>query len=324
MKKQLHSLVAATHTPFHPDGSLAPEVVALQAAHLANHGVGIAFITGSTGEAPSLTRAERLEMFQAWAEAAPVHRLRVVAHVGSNCLDDAKAFAAAAADHGFEAVATVAPSYFKPSSLEALIGWCAEIAAAAPHLPFYYYDIPALTGVRFDMTDFLTEAPVRIPNLAGIKSTNDDLATYARCLQFDGGRFDMPWGIDERLIEALAVGARGAVGSTYNFAAPLYHELIAAFHRGDLESARALQRQAVELVNSLAAIGYFGAAKALMGWLGVPVGPARRPLDNPTPAQLAALRAQLEEFPWFGPSWPHAPARHGKETPGPTLAACAS
>ncbi|MCX6873216.1 MAG: dihydrodipicolinate synthase family protein [Verrucomicrobia bacterium] len=86
MKTQLHSLVAATHTPFHPDGSLAPEVVVLQAAHLAKHGVGIAFITGPTGEAHSLTRAERLEMFKAWAKAGPVHRLRVVAHVGSNCL----------------------------------------------------------------------------------------------------------------------------------------------------------------------------------------------------------------------------------------------
>jgi N-acetylneuraminate lyase len=302
MTPKLHGLVAATHTPFHSDGSLAPEVVPLQAAHLAKNGVGIAFITGSTGEAHSLTRDERLAMFAAWAEAGPANNLRVVAHVGSNCLEDAKAFTAAAADHGFEAVAGLAPSYFKPSRLEALVEWCAEIAAAAPQLPFYYYDIPSLTGVRFDMIDFLTAAAAQIPNLAGIKFTNDDLTTYARCVQFDGGRFDIPWGIDEKLVDALGAGALGAVGSSYNFAAPLYQELTAAFQRGDLDTARALQRQSVELIEALAAIGYFGAAKALMGWLGVPLGPARRPLDNPTPAQLDALRVKLEGFRWFGPS----------------------
>jgi N-acetylneuraminate lyase len=303
MTERLHGLVAATHTPFHPDGSLAPEVVPLQAAHLANKGVGTVFITGSTGEAHSLTRDERLAMYAAWAEAGPAHNLRVVAHVGSNCLEDAKAFAAAAADHRFLACSALAPSYFKPSSVESLIDWCARIAAAAPELPFYYYDIPSLTGVRFDSFEFLTKAAPLIPNLAGIKFTNDDPAGYAKCLAFADGRFDIPWGIDEKLVSVLPLGCKGAVGSTYNFAAPLYQELTAAFERGDIGSARALQQQSVWLVDTLAAVGYFGAAKALMGWLGVPVGPARRPLDNPTPPQLAELRAKLESFPWFGDDW---------------------
>jgi N-acetylneuraminate lyase len=319
MNVRLHGLVAATHTPFHTDASLAPEVVPLQAAHLAAHGVGTAFITGSTGESHSLTRAERLTIYQAWAEAGPAHRLRVVAHVGSNCLEDSKAFTAAAADHGFHAVAALAPSYFKPRSLDSLVDWCAAIAAAAPRLPFYYYDIPSMTNVRFDMAEFLTKAGACIPNLAGIKFTNDDLSAYSQCLEMDGRHFDIPWGIDEKLIDALGVGALGAVGSTYNFAAPLYQELIACFHRGDLKAARDLQRQSIALVDTLAAVGYFGAAKALMDWLGVPVGPARRPLDNPTPAQLASLRAQLEAFQWFGSSWPGAVATHQKVSPEPCL-----
>jgi len=302
MTPKLHGLVAATHTPFHPDASLAPEVVPLQAAHLAANGVGIVFITGTTGEAHSLTRDERLAIYRAWAVAGPAYNLRVVAHVGSNCLEDAKAFTAAAAEFGFEAVAALAPSYFKPRRVDSLVDCCAAIAAAAPGLPFYYYDIPTLTGVVFDPLDFLAAAAVRIPNLAGIKFTNDDLAAYARCIGFEQGRFDIPWGIDEKLVDALGTGALGAVGSTYNFAAPLYQELIAAFQQGDIQTARTLQRQSVGLVEKLAAIGYFGAAKALMGWLGVPVGPARLPLDNPTPAQLDALRAELGEFPWFGPS----------------------
>ena len=306
MSPRLCGLVAAVHTPFHADGSLAPEVVPAQARHLAGSGIGTVFVTGSTGEFHSLTRDERLAIYAAWAEAAASCNLRVVAHAGSNCLEDAMVFAAAAADHGFHAVAALAPSYFKPAHLGALVDWCAEIAAAAPRLPFYYYDIPSMTGVHFKMDGFLTEARPRIPNLAGIKFTHDDLATYVRCLALEGGRFDIPWGIDEKLVDALAVGAQGAVGSSYNFAAPLYQELMAAFQRGNEETARTLQRQSVDLIESLVAIGYFGAAKALMGWLGVPVGPARRPLDNPRPAQLAALRSKLDGFPWFGPSRPQA------------------
>lgn len=294
MNPRLHGLVAATHTPFHPDGSLAPEVVPLQAAHLAARGITTVFITGSTGESHSLTRDERLAIYDAWAHAGPACGLRVVAHAGSNCLADARVFAAAAAERGFHAVAALAPSYFKPADLATLAEWCAAIAAAAPGLPFYYYDIPALTGVSFPMDRFLTEAGGRIGNLAGIKFTNDDLGAYGRCLAVDGGRYDLPWGVDERLLDALGAGARGAVGSSYNFAAQLYHDLIAAFERGEEGLARELQRRAVAVIEALAAVGYMGAAKALMGRLGVPVGPARLPLGNPTPAQLEGVWRRLE------------------------------
>ena len=68
-------------------------------------------------------------------------------------------------------------------------------------------------------------------------------------------------------------------------------------------------------METLAAVGYFGAAKAVMGWLGVPVGPARPPLDNPAPRQLAELRAKLDDFPWFGPQWrPAASHRASQQT----------
>ncbi|MCU0795412.1 MAG: dihydrodipicolinate synthase family protein [Akkermansiaceae bacterium] len=292
MKLRLHGLVAATHTPFHADGSLAPEVVPLQAEHLARNGIRIAFITGSTGEGHSLTRDERIAMFEAWASAGPDHGITVIAHVGSNCLRDASCFAMVASELGLAATAALAPSYYKPGNIPALVACCAEIASAAPDLPFYYYDIPVLTGVRLSMREFLAAAPKRIPNLAGIKFTNDNLADYAECL--NSGSWDIPWGIDEKLLPALEAGAKGAVGSSYNFAAPLYHKLIAAFESGDLDTARELQREAVELIEAIAATGYLGTAKAVMGWQGVPVGPARLPVPNPGRAQLEALREKLD------------------------------
>jgi N-acetylneuraminate lyase len=288
----LHELVAATHSPFHDDGSLAPEVVPTQAAFLAANGIRTVFITGSTGESHSLACAERLALYDAWANAAPEHGLRVIAHVGSNCLEDAKTLARRAEKLGFAAISALAPSYYKPGSIADLIDCCAAIAAAASATPFYYYDIPALTGVVFPMERFLVEAPARIPTLAGIKFTNPDLISYRRSLEV-AGRLDLPWGVDEMLLPALAAGAKGGVGSTYNWAPGLYRDLIAAHARGDCEEARHLQSVSIAMVDAIATTGFLGTAKALMRRLGVPVGPARLPLGNPTEAQVDALMDEL-------------------------------
>ena len=292
----LHELVAAAHSPFHADGSLAPEVVPTQAAFLAANGIRTVFITGSTGESHSLTGAEKLALYDAWAAAAPAHGLSVIGHVGSNCLEDSKTLARRAQDLGFTAISALAPSYFKPTSLAALIDTCADIAAAAPATPFYYYDIPVLTGVAFPMEKFLAEAPARIPNLAGIKFTNPDLISYRRSLDVAGDRLDLPWGVDEMLVAALATGARGGVGSTYNWCPQLYRDIIAAFERGDLAEARRLQSVSIAMIDAIASTGFLGTAKALMTRLGVPVGPARLPLGNPSAEQVDALVAKLADL----------------------------
>lgn len=288
----LHGLVAATHSPFHDDGSLAPEVVASQAAFLSANGIRTVFITGSTGESHSLTSEERLTLFEAWADAGPKNGLRVIAHVGSNSIEDARIFAKRAAQLGFSAISALAPSYYKPANLNMLIECCAAIASAAPQTPFYFYDIPVLTGVSFPMDAFLTQARTKIPTLAGIKFTNPDLVAYRRSLDAANG-LDLPWGVDESLLAALATGAKGGVGSTYNWAPQLYQKLIAAHARGDLDEARKLQSLSITMIDLMASIGFLGAAKALMTRLGVPVGPARLPLGNPTSAQVDALSDKL-------------------------------
>ncbi len=294
----LHGLVAATHTPFQADGSLDLAAVEAQAAHLLANDVSIVFIGGSTGECSSLAVDERKALAQRWCEVARGTTLRVVVHVGSNALTDARALAAQARQLGVAAIAALAPSYYKPRTLDALIACCVEIAASAPATPFYFYDIPVLTGVSLPMPEFLEKAPARIPNLAGIKFTNPDLMAYSQCL--NAGTWDVPWGIDEWLLGALATGAKGAVGSSFNFAAPLYHGLIAAFRRGDLAAARAAQHRSTQLIALLARHGYMGAAKATMAMLGVPVGPPRLPHGSLDAGQASQLRADLETLGFFG------------------------
>ncbi len=295
----LQGLTAATHTPFHADASLNLAVVEKQAAHLLEHRVATVFVGGSTGECHSLSLNERLALTKRWSDVVRGTALRMVVHVGSNCLADAKTMAGQAQQLGAVAISALAPSYFKPRSLESLTEFVTEIAAAAPQTPFYFYDIPVLTGVQFSMPEFLKHAQGRIPTLAGIKFTNPDLMAYQLCLRADEGRWDIPFGCDEFLLAALALGAKGAVGSSFNFGAPIYHRLFAAFEQGDIASARDEQFRSVQLIQLLASFGYMGAAKAVMGMLDVPVGPARLPNGSLSDQQATTLQIKLTELGFF-------------------------
>jgi len=294
--KRLHGLVAAVHTPMSAEGALRLEIVEKQAEHMVRNGIEAVFVGGSTGESHSLTAEERLLLAERWGNVLRGSPLRMVVHVGTNCLNDARRMAQQAVKVGAEAISALAPSYFKPKSIEVLIDCCAEIASAAPELPFYFYDIPVLTGVQFSMPAFLEQASKRIPNLVGLKFTNSDLAAYLRVLQIDDGRFDVPWGIDEHLLGALATGAQGAVGSSYNFAAPIYLRLIEAFRAGDLTRAREEQMRSVQWIETLAGFGYMAAAKATMGYLGVEVGPPRLPNSKLTTQQHRELMEAIEKL----------------------------
>jgi len=299
MTHRLTGLVAAVQTPLHPDGTLNLAAVEEQAKHLVRHGVTDAFIGGTTGECSSLTLAERQALAQRWLAVARAVPVQVIVHVGAHCLPDAQALAAQAQQLGARAVAALAPSYFKPADVTALVDFMADLAAAAPELPFYYYEIPTMTGVTVSPSEFLDRAAERIPNLAGLKFTSSNLMEYQLCRHLRDEAFDAVFGFDEMLLAALALGARGAVGSTYNFAAPIYQRLIAAFHAGDLAAARREQFRAVRMIRVLARYGFMAAAKVVMGLVGVDVGPARLPLQSLTPDQTTRLRTELETLGFF-------------------------
>jgi N-acetylneuraminate lyase len=296
MTTKLRGLVAATHTPFDTDGRLKLAAVEKQAEHLLRNGVPAAFIGGTTGESHSLSLDERLALAERWVAVSKGTPLTVIVHVGANCLGDARTLAGQAQQLGVAAIAALAPSYFKPPTLDLLVECCRTVAAAAPGVPFYYYHIPPLTGLQFPMPDFLEAAAGRIPTLAGIKFSSPDLMAYQRCLRSGEGRFDIPWGVDEHLLSALAVGGVGGVGSSYNFAAPVYRRLIAAFEKGDLAAAREEQFRSVRLIQLLAEFGYMAASKATLEFLGVDVGPARLPNANLTPEQRSRLAAALDRL----------------------------
>lgn len=288
-------LVPATFTPMHDDGSLNLAQVAPIVERLLAFKVMALFACGTTGESASLSTPERKATLEAYIAAA-AGRIPVVAHVGHTAIIESRDLAAHAQRSGAAAIAATPPFFFRPASVDALVICIAEIASAAPDLPFYYYHIPHMTGVSLDMVDFLRQAGDRIPTLAGIKYTAPTLYEFQSCAAQDGGRFNMVFGTDEMLLSGLAAGARGAVGSTYNLGAPLYHEIISLFAGGKLAEAQALQLISAKMVEAVKRYRPLPALKAMMKIAGVDCGPTRNPLIAMTDLELEGLRQELVDI----------------------------
>lgn len=302
MTEHMEGLVAAAFTPMLPDGHINLEMIVPLAQHLQQSGLAGVFVCGTTGEGLSLTLTERLDVAEAWTRASSP-RLRVIVHVGDNSIEACRAMARHAQEHGAWGVACMAPSFFRPGCVSGLVDFCARVAAAAPDLPFYYYHLPAMTGVQVPMLDFLLAAEARIPNLAGIKFTSEDLMDYARCAAFDGGRYDLLFGRDEILLAGLALGARGAIGSTYNFAAALYQRILSAWARGDLSLALQEQQRSMEMVAALReSCPVLVGGKAAMKMIGLDCGSMRPPLRSLTPVQYDRLRNNLASLGVLSPN----------------------
>jgi N-acetylneuraminate lyase len=293
MKQKFTGLIAAPFTAMNEDKTLNLNLIKQQADALVEAGVGGAFICGTTGEGFSLSIREREQLAETWmASASP--KLKIVVHVGHPVIDEARHLARHAESIKARAFAALVPVSSGVESIEQLVDYCAQIAEAAPGLPFYYYHMPAQTGVDLPMIDFLRAASGRIPNLAGIKFTHENLMDYSRCLNFENGHYNILFGRDEILLAAAAVGATGAVGSTYNYMASIYLEILKAVAANDLECARRLQSVAIEIIAVMIRHGGLPAGKAMMKMIGIDCGPVRPPLKNLSAQTLESLKRELE------------------------------
>lgn len=295
---RLNGLIAATYTPLGNDGGLKTDIIQPLVDFLLRQGVSGLYVCGSTGEGMSLSSDERIAVTNAYVQAAN-GRLPVIVQVGHNSLVEARNLARAAEQAGADAISATCPSYFKVSSVATLVDCMADVASGAPGLPFYYYHIPVLTGSTIDMIEFLPRAAERIPNLAGLKYTDTKLNEFQQCLELEGGRFDVVWGCDEMLLGALATGAQGAIGSTYNIAAPLYRGIIAAINQGDLIEARRLQALAINMIRILGSYPFHSAMKAVLGMIGFDVGVCRLPQVKLSVSDVATLKTKLEAIGFF-------------------------
>jgi len=214
--------------------------------------------------------------------------------LGGTCIQDCIDLAKYSKAAGVDAVSFTAPFYFKPANVKVLATICKQIADAVPDIPFYYYNIPVLTGVDIPMFDLLQEVDGLIPNFAGVKYTHEDFMDFLSCSQFKNGRYDMLWGRDENMLPALAVGAKGAVGSTFNYAAPLYYEIIKAFNENNFEHARTLQEQSISMIRLLGKYGGIATGKAYMRLVGMDCGAFRLPVQNMSAADFTSFSEDVK------------------------------
>lgn len=295
---KVKGIVAATFAAYHADGAINTEIIPALVDKLVADGVAGVYICGTNGEGPNLTVEERMAVAEAYVKAVN-KRVLVLVHVGHTSIAESQKLAVHAARIGADAISSVAAFYFKPVSVQNLVDCMAQIAGAAPQLPFYYYHMPTLTGVGMDMVEFLTLGEKAIPNLAGIKYTASTVHEFQACLNYKNGKFEALFGFDEMLLPALAVGAVGAIGSTYTFAAPVYLDIIKHFEEGNLEEARKLQGHVVDFIRCIIKHPSIAAQRAIMKMLGTDMGSPRLPLSPLSDAAYQQLKKELEAVGFF-------------------------
>ncbi len=273
-------------TPMSADGALALDVIALQAEYFKRAGAVGVFINGTTAEWSSLTVNERKAITQEWVTQAGSD-FPVIAHVGHHCHADAMELAEHAASVGVVGISVVAPSYFNMESAQMIVDWCKPIAAAAGNLPFYYYDLPVLTGISIPIDEVLALCIEQIPTTAGVKHSAPNPLTLQRCVRMEG--MEVFWGSDENILLGLSFGATGAIGSTYNVALPHYRKLVEAYEAGDIDSARELQGQALKMVEVMLPYGVMPCLKEVQQLTGINIGGVRQPFTSLSESDTAAM-----------------------------------
>jgi len=295
--KHLEGLIAAPFTPLTKEGLLNLSVIPDYYEMLKLNEVKGAFICGSTGEGVSLTTREKMLVAEAWAactESDP--DFKVMTLLGGNSIPDCQELARHAENVGLYGVSFTAPFYFELPDVSALARACIAVAETVPDLPFYYYHIPVLTGVNFSMISLLNAIDNKLPNFAGIKYTHEDFMDFLSCINYKNGKYDMLWGRDETMLSALVLGTKGAVGSTFNYAAPLYRNLMAAFQEGDLPSAAAFQQKAIDMIRLLSKYGGIATGKAYMKLIGLDCGEFRLPVSNMDQKEFDLFKSDVQHI----------------------------
>lgn len=285
MHQQLAGIVPAMITPMHADESIDEGGLRRLTRHLIGRGVHGLFPGGSQGEFFALTPDERRRVLEVTLEAA-AGEVFVVAHVGAVTTREAVALARHAEGAGADVVAATTPYFSRPSPTE-LYQYYADICAAV-RLPVMAYDNVTRTGVPLSPR-LVAQLARNVPNFRGIKDSSGDLTQLIEHITLSPAGFRAFVGRDSMVYAALLHGAAGAVMATANVVPDLAVGIYDAVQRGDLARARALQEKLLP-VRTAFGLGTFPVVvKEAAQMLGLPAGPARRPvgaLDSATRSQL--------------------------------------
>ena len=285
-------VLTAMVTPFRDDGALDVEGAADLARWLVDHGNDGLVLAGTTGEAPTVSDDEKVEL---WSTVRAAVEVPIVAGTGSNDTRHSVGLTERAAECGVDGILAVTPYYSRPS--QAGIDAHFRAIAGASDLPVLIYDIPIRTG-RKVAADVLVRLANDVPGVAGIKDATGNPGETARVIAEAPDDFDVYSGDDAQTLPLMAVGAVGVIGVATHWLAATMGEALAAFDKGDLARARELNAR---MLRSFAfetgdACPNPGPTKALLAALGLPGGECRLPM-GPIPdavrAEADAIVAEL-------------------------------
>ncbi|MGQ0617928.1 MAG: 4-hydroxy-tetrahydrodipicolinate synthase [Acidimicrobiia bacterium] len=275
------TVLTAMVTPFDADGALDLDGAATLARWLVDHGNDGLVVAGTTGEAPTLSDTEKLDLWTAVSEAVTVP---VIAGTGTNDTAHTVALTSKAAGTGAAGVLLVTPYYNRPS--QAGIEAHFRQGAAATTLPVMLYDIPVRTGRKI-AREVMVRLRWEVPNIVAVKDAAGNPGDTAGLIASCGPDFDLYSGDDTMTLPLLAVGASGTVGVATHWTAPQHQEMFAAFAKGDVARAREINAgmlESFEFETGDAAPNPVP-TKAMMRVMGLPAGEPRLPM-GPTPPGL--------------------------------------
>ncbi len=274
-------------TPFLNDQVNYPMLEQLLRRQMDAH-IPAVVLCGTTGEAPTLSDSEKLEIFRR-GKAFTGDGCTIIAGTGSNCTAHAVALSVAAEQLGVDALLVVSPYYNKatPDGLYAHY----EAIARAVHIPVILYNVPSRTGVDIPVSVYRRLS--RIPNIAGVKEASTDITKITRILSECGPNFAVWSGNDDMTLPVTALGGKGVISVTANVAPVQIQALAAAAVDGDLDTASALQLRLQKLNELMFCQVNPIPVKAAMKCLGYDCGGCRLPLTDLTSEELARMEKLL-------------------------------
>jgi len=298
---RVDGIITAVFTPYNEDGTLNFAAIPAQAAYQKKTGVKGVFVGGTTGDSLALSLSERMALNAAWARPAKANDLLFIVHVGAEALADSRALSMQATELGANAIGYMSSVFFKPATVEALALMLQQVGQNAPTLPLYYYHIPSMTGVNFMMLDLIKAIEkVGVPSFTGVKYTglyeNRAFPDFEQCTLYAGGKYEIFCGREEMTLEALSIGARGFIGSQFNYAADLYGSIAKAFTT-NITHAREIQSLGLDLIGAWGQVptGVNG-NRLVMHFTNVHIGPARLPSLQPDSTTVFNLNNRIEAW----------------------------
>ncbi|MFC4768847.1 4-hydroxy-tetrahydrodipicolinate synthase [Effusibacillus consociatus] len=281
-------LVTAMVTPF--DDNLHIDYGRLEKLvdHLIETGTTAIVVAGTTGESPTLSHDEKLDLFKKVAEFA-AGRVKVIAGTGSNDTAASVRLSKEAEQCGIDGLLVVAPYYNRPSQ-EGLYRHFKEIAEATP-LPNMLYNIPGRSSVNIDVETQLRLA--EIPNIVAMKEATGDVNQVLKLLANRPENYTVYSGDDKMLLPFLALGGYGIVSVASHVVGLEMKELIEAFLAGEVERATALHNKLLPIFESLFLMPNPAPVKAALNMIGVPVGGVRLPLVEADDKMVGILREMI-------------------------------